>query len=159
MTRSQLMKRIEKAWIGLMAAYEDLSESEMVETGVSGKWSVRDIIVHVTSWEDESLKHLPGIIKGKRPPRYSDTYGGIDAFNARAMELNQDLALSEVLKRRDETRRKLIEYIKSVPEDMFTQETRFRRRLRLDTYGHYPKHAGAIRAWQELRRLNRGSGR
>ena len=32
---------------------------------------------------------------------------------------------------------------------MGTRETRFRRRLRLDTYSHYPKHARAIREWRE----------
>jgi len=35
------------------------------------------------------------------------------------------------------------------PEELLTMETRFRRRLRLDAYGHYPKHARAIRVWRE----------
>ena len=35
-----------------------------------------------------------------------------------------------------------------------TRETRFRRRLRLDTYGHYPKHAEAIRRWREQRQAS-----
>jgi hypothetical protein len=39
--------------------------------------------------------------------------------------------------------------VKSVPEDQFTRETRFRRRLRLDTYRHYPQHAAAIRTWRK----------
>jgi hypothetical protein len=39
--------------------------------------------------------------------------------------------------------------IGSVPEELFTRETRFRRRLRFDTYGHYPIHARAIRQWRE----------
>ncbi|MBP1636454.1 MAG: hypothetical protein H6Q10_3028, partial [Acidobacteria bacterium] len=28
-------------------------------------------------------------------------------------------------------------------------DTRFRRRLRADTYGHYPHHTRAIRSWRE----------
>jgi hypothetical protein len=39
--------------------------------------------------------------------------------------------------------------IQSVPEDQVTRETRFRRRLRLDTYHHYPQHAEAIRQWRQ----------
>src|SRR6266704_2872134 len=59
------------------------------------------------------------------------------------------LAHADVLRQLDETHRRLIDYIRGVPEEYFTQETRFRHRLRLDTYSHYPKHAKAIREWRE----------
>ena len=59
------------------------------------------------------------------------------------------LSLSDVLGQLDETHLLLVDYIESAPEGQFTRETRFRRRLRLDTYSHYPKHARAIRAWRQ----------
>jgi hypothetical protein len=77
-------------------------------------------------------------------------YGGIDAFNAQMAEQKGTLSLSQVLWQRDDTHRRLIDYIQTVPEDQLATETRFRRRLRLDTYGHYPKHAEAIRQWRDL---------
>jgi hypothetical protein len=118
-----------------------------------GDWSVKDIIAHVTWWEEEALRHLPSIIAGERPPRYSATYGGIDAFNAMMAERKRDLSLSDVLTQQDETHRRLISFVQSVPEDQFARETRFRRRLRLDTYGHYPIHTRAIREWRQQRSL------
>ena len=121
----------------------------MIESGAMGNWSVKDILAHVTTWEQEALKVLPLIIKGDRPPRYSTLYGGIDAFNALMMEQKRSFSLSEVLKQLDETHNRLINYVQSVPEEQFTQETRFRRRLRLDTYSHYPEHTRAIREWRE----------
>ncbi len=111
-------------------------------------WSVKDILAHVTTWEEEALKYLPLILTGGKPPRYSQ-YGGIDAFNAQMAEQKRGLALSEVQRQLDETHRRLLDYIRSVPEEHFTQETRFRHRLRLDTYSHYPQHAKAIREWRE----------
>jgi hypothetical protein len=51
----------------------------------------------------------------------------------------------------DTTHQRLIELIERVPEEQITSETRFRRRLRLDTYHHYPQHAEAIRSWRERR--------
>jgi len=149
---SQLLKRLDEAWNALKASYAGLSEYEMIESGVTGTWSVKDIIAHVTSWEDESLKILPLILAGKEPPRYSVAYGGIDAFNAQATEEKRDLSFSEVVRQRDDTHGRLIDFIKRVPEKEFIRETRFRRRLRLDTYSHYPKHAQAIRKWREQRR-------
>jgi hypothetical protein len=59
------------------------------------------------------------------------------------------LTLSEVINQMDQTHFRLVEYLESVPEDQFTTETRFRRRLRLDTYSHYPIHTRAIHEWRE----------
>jgi hypothetical protein len=57
-----------------------------------------------------------------------------------------------VLRQSDDVHQRLIDLIESAPEDQLIHETRFRRRLRLDTYGHYPKHAKAIRWWRERQR-------
>jgi hypothetical protein len=151
MNRSQLLGRLGKAWNALKESYAGLSEAEMLEPGVTGTWSIKDIIAHVTSWEGESLKHLPLILAGEKPPRYSVTYGGIDAFNAQTMEKKRHLSLSAVLQQRDDTHRRLVEFILNVPEEHFTRETSFRRRLRLDTYSHYREHRTAIEKWREQR--------
>lgn len=151
MKGAKVLQRLATAWEALLDSYAGLSEAELLEPGVTGAWSVRDIIAHVTWWEEEALTHLPLILTGGRPPRYSVTYGGIDAFNARMTDQRKSLPLNEVLRRRDDVHRRLITYLKSVPEDELGSETRLRRRLRLDTYGHYPKHARAIRNWRDGR--------
>ncbi len=149
MDRQQLLKQLEKRWTAFKESYAGLSDSQMTLPGITGNWSVKDIIAHVTWWEEEAIKHLPLIIMGGRPPRYSVKYGGIDGFNALMTEQKRGLSLSDVLRQQDETHRQLIAYIKSAPEDQFMRDTRFRRRLRLDTYNHYPKHAKAIWVWRE----------
>lgn len=151
MDRLQLLKRLDRAWQAFQESYAGLSDAQLLEPGVMGDWSVRDIIAHVTWWEEEALTHLPLILAGGKPLRYSVKYGGIDAFNAQMTELKRHLSLSEVLRQQDDTHRRLIEFIQNVPEDQFIQETRFRHRLRLDTYSHYPLHAEAIREWREQR--------
>src|SRR5881275_2707793 len=148
MDKQQLLKHLEKAWTAIKESYAGLSDSQLMEPDVMGNWSVKDILAHVTTWEEEALKYLPLIITGGRPPRYIQ-YGGIDAFNAQMTKQKRDLALSDVLAQLDETHHRLLDYIRSVPDEHFTRATRFRRRLRLDTYSHYPLHARAIREWRE----------
>src|SRR3981189_891089 len=75
--------------------------------GVTGGWSVPDILARVTTWEEEAQKHLPLILKGGKPPRYSVTYGGIDAFNAVMTERKKDFSLTKVLTQLDETHSQL----------------------------------------------------
>jgi hypothetical protein len=148
--RQRLLRRLDKAWAALTESYVGLSDSQLTEPGVTGDWSVKDILAHVTTWEGEALKHLPLIIAGGRPPRYV-RYGGIDAFNAKTTEEKRGLSLPEVLRQLDDTHGHLIDFVQRMPEAQFTRDTRFRRRLRLDTYSHYPKHAEAIRKWPEQR--------
>jgi hypothetical protein len=150
MNRSQLLKKLDLAWSEVKESYAGLSDSQVTEPGVTGDWSVKDILAHLTTWEEEALQYLPLITKGRRPPQYI-TYGGIDAFNAQTTEQKRDHSLHGVLRQLDETHYRLIGYLQSVPEEQFTRETRFRRRLRLDTYSHYPLHAKMIWEWREGR--------
>jgi DinB superfamily len=147
MEKQQLLKKLEKEWTAFNASYAGFSDAQLTDPGVMGDWSVKDIIAHVSTWEEEALKSLPLIIVGRRPPRYIQ-FGGIDAFNARMTEQKRGFALSEVLKQRDDIHQRLIDYIQEVPEEHFSGETRFRHRLRLDTSRHYPLHTRAIEEWR-----------
>ena len=149
--RQRLLIRLDKAWCAFKESYAGLSDADLLEPGVTGTWSVRDIIAHVTTWEEEALKHLPLVLMGKRPPRYSLTHGGIDAFNAKTTEQKKNLSLLEVFRDQEAVHHRLIELIEGVAADHLGGDTRFRHRLRLDTYGHYPKHADAIKKWRERR--------
>jgi len=149
MNKAQILVKLERAWNEFNETCAGLSEAEMVEAGVVEDWSIKDILAHVTWWEEEALKHLPHIAQGGRPPRYSVVYGGIDTFNAQMTELKRDLPLAEVRKQLAETHNRLVDYIEDAPDELFTSETRFRRRLRLDTYSHYPIHAQEIQHWRE----------
>lgn len=149
MKTQQVLDRLNAAWTDFEASYAGLSESRLLEPGVTGDWSVRDIIAHVTWWEEEALKHLPLVREGGRPTRYSVKYGGIDAFNALMTEQRKHLALDEVLRQHDHVHARLLDYVRAAPAELFARETRFRRRLRLDTFAHYPIHARAIRRWRE----------
>lgn len=149
MKKQQLIDNLEASWQALKDATLGLSEAQMLTPGVTGGWSVKDILAHVSWWEEEALKYLPLILQGGHPPRYSVMYGGIDAFNAQMTELRHGWPLAQVRERFDLTHQRLVEFINEVPEEQFKTETRFRRRLRADSLGHYPLHTQAILAWRE----------
>ena len=144
----RVLRRLQSAWAAFEESYAGLSDARLLEPGVTGDWSVKDIMAHVNTWEEEAVEYLPLIARGGTPPRYS-TSGGIDAFNARMVERKRDLPLSEVRRLLAESHRRLVELVKSAPDDQLAGETRFLRRLRLDTYGHYRLHADAIRKWRD----------
>ena len=146
--KQKLLRRIEKAWSEFRESYAGRSEAELLKPGVTGEWSVRDIIAHVTTWEEETLKHLPGMLQGKKYPRYSVMYGGLNSFNALMTANKKKFSLSEVFQQHEQVHGRLIEFLEKIPEEYLDSRTRFRHRLRMDTYSHYPKHARAIRKWR-----------
>lgn len=149
MKKQQLLDKLNTAWIDFTESYKGLTQAQLSIPGVTGEWSVKEIMAHITWWEAEALTHLPVIIVGGRPTTYMVKYGGIDAFNARMIELKSSLSLADVLREQAETHGRLVDYLHHVAEEHYIRETRFRRRLRLDTYGHYPIHTEVIRQWRE----------
>jgi hypothetical protein len=144
----RVVRTLEGAWAELRESYAGLTDALLLEPGVAGDWSLRDVLAHVGTWQEEALTHLPLIAAGGTPPRYATAFGGIDAFNALMAERKRDLPLADVRRGLDEAHRRLVELIRAAPEDQLTGDTRFRRRLRLDTYGHYRLHARWIREWR-----------
>jgi len=149
MNREQLLDKIDRAWSKFNAAWEGLSEADMTAPGVVGEWSVKDVLAHVTTWEEEALKYLPLIAQGQRPPRYKDLYGGLDSFNEQMAARKKALPLNVVIDQLQTTHRQLLDYLAAEPEEYLTRETPFRRRVRLDTYSHYPIHAQSILEWRQ----------
>ncbi len=149
MNREQLISRIERGWGAFNDAYAGLSEASLIEAGVVERWSVKDLITHVATWEEEALKALPIIMQGKRPPRY----GGVDSFNARQNAANSRLSLQEAHEALRRSHQSLLDFVATLPEPWYETETRFRHRLRLDTWSHYREHTQAILAWRQMKGL------
>lgn len=143
------MGRIDKQWRAFNDTIAGVSDAAMLETGVVEGWSVKDVIAHVATWDGEALKALPLIMQAKRPPHY----GGVDNFNARQYDANARLSLSQARDALAATHQRLLAFLDSVPESWFAIETRFRHRLRLDTWGHYPEHTQAVLNWRKERGL------
>jgi hypothetical protein len=134
-------------WQALLDAMAAVPGDALLTPGVVEDWSVRDLMVHVTSWDGELLKALPTILEGRRPPRYSTTYGGIDAFNALVQGRSSELPLVQVRREMAAMHGRVLAALQAAPESEFAVENRLRRRIREDSYSHYRQHATHIRQW------------
>ncbi|MCO5221426.1 MAG: ClbS/DfsB family four-helix bundle protein [Thermomicrobiales bacterium] len=146
--RDRLRTTIESRWNALLDSFDGLTDAQMVEPGVVGDWSVKDVLAHITTWEAEALHHLPAIAEGKKPPTYASRYGSLDEFNARKFEENHARSLDEVRERLLDVHTQLLAYLETVPDELLHSKQRFRSRLRWDTYSHYAMHTAHIREWR-----------
>jgi hypothetical protein len=147
-TRERLMTTMTRSWNALLASIEGLSDEELTMPGVVGDWSVKDILAHITTWEEEGLHHLPTVAQGKKPPTYASQYGSLDGFNALKYEENARRSLPEVRERLLGVHDQVLDYLDTVPDELLHSRERFRNRLKWDTYSHYAMHAKHIQEWR-----------
>ena len=95
MSKEQILIRLEQEWKAFLDSLVGLTDNILMESGAVGHWSIRDVMAHIATWEEEALKVLPLILEGKPIPRYTK-YGGIDVFNALEQERKRHLPLELV---------------------------------------------------------------
>ena len=108
MSKESVLGRLEQSWQAFLKSFAGLPEPALFEEGVCGEWSIRDIMAHITTWEEETLEALPLILENKRLPRYSTKYGSVDAFNALHWEKKKKLSFSQVRKDLASTHKRLM---------------------------------------------------
>jgi uncharacterized protein (TIGR03083 family) len=154
--RQRTLRRLEREWQALLEALRSVPDTDLTKAAVVQGWSVRDLIGHIAAWDREFLKAAPVILAGRRPPLYSATYGSLDAFNALIHESLAGTAPDELMAELNAGHQQVIDAVEGFPDEALRGETRLKRRLRLDTYGHYREHAAQIRAWLGPRQLADG---
>lgn len=55
MNQAQLLERLDERWREFLASFAGLPDDALLMPGVTGVWSVRNLIAHVTTWEEEAL--------------------------------------------------------------------------------------------------------
>jgi hypothetical protein len=141
--KERTLDRLEQKWQALLQTWQGLPEDIRLRPGAVGYWSVRDVMAHIATWDEEARKALPLILEGRPLPRYM----GIDAFNARQQERKRHLSLEQVEAELFSTHENLVSFLKTVTESAF-DSPRFMKRLRLDTISHYREHASQLAAWR-----------
>jgi len=141
--KERALNVVEARWGELLSLVQRVPRRHMEEPGAVGIWSVKDLLGHITTWEEECIKAITRHLEGKRPVRY----GSIDAFNARQAAAKKDLPLVDIVERLHEGHARLVSFLKGLPEECFDSRTTTRKRMRLDVYAHYQLHAEDLARW------------
>ncbi|HSB90831.1 MAG TPA: DinB family protein [Anaerolineales bacterium] len=161
MNKGELLKAMEASRAELLAALAGLSDENLLEPGVVGEWSVRDVLQHISLWEAEAVKLLMHVQQRRKPT--GDRWSGkldLDSLNARWHAETKDRPLAAVrpdfeavrqqtirrlndLSDADLANPRLLPWLKGRPVWQYVFE---------DTAEHEQEHAAQIRAWRDARR-------
>jgi hypothetical protein len=82
-TKAQLVERLQTERRRLEQNLARLTAEQMVQPGVVGAWSTKDVLAHLAAWEALCLSWLDTSQQGGTPavPAAGFTWGTIDALN------------------------------------------------------------------------------
>jgi hypothetical protein len=143
--KAQQLEQVQAAWQRLVAALEQVPEGRVSEPGIVGDWSAKDLMGHITTWEEKTVEAFQRFVaKGKATVYVS--MKTVDAVNAREVKRKRSLPYAEIRASFYQTHQRLMTFLQGLPEPVFA-EARMRRRLALDTYEHYGEHRTQLLRW------------
>ena len=149
----ELLKTERARWEALLA---EVGEARMEIAGVTGDWTVKDIVGHLTAWESRPVEWFRAARAGTapEPPRWDNELDETQ-INAWIYESNRKRSLNDVLAESRDNFARLLEAVRAVSEEELTSRDKFvwlnggslREAIAGNTYEHYREHGDAIRAW------------
>src|SRR5262245_29210550 len=115
MERQQLLAVVEDTWRQLDAAIDGLDEAALTEPGVVEAWSIKDLLGHITAWEQMALRRVDRWRRGE--PLIDPDWTSTDAYNAGEAARRRDVPLSAVRAESAETRQRLRATLKALTDD------------------------------------------
>ena len=163
-SKAQLLDWIKNARAPLDRLIGQLTEEQMLQPGVENRSSVKDLLAHITTWEQHLVRRLAAAAKDKVPEVYvidPDEPGepeGIDAVNEYIFTRNAQLPLRQVLSDFHRSLQDVLQAVDALSEhDLFDPQGLTQlfgypveRIIGSDTFYHYPEHIQSIRLYSVL---------
>ena len=143
--REGVLRAMDSAWLELESAIRRVPDDRVDVPGVVGPWSVKDLIGHVATWDQEAIQALRRYLSD-RDTKALVTWPDVDDFNARETARKRDTSLAELRRQLDETHLQIVELVSGLAEEEFAS-SEVEARIRIDTYDHYADHTAQILCW------------
>lgn len=145
-TREKMLEEINEAWRELENVLDRVPPARMEEAGVVEDWSIKDLIGHVATWENDARTRIIDYLgRGDKSVLH---WQDVDAFNARTSAEKKSIPLPEILADAREIHGTFSQLVESMDEEALNVPE-VEKRVRVDSFDHYREHAQHIRDWLE----------
>lgn len=160
MDKNELIDAMEDERQELQEMLEDLPDEVLLEPGVNGDWSIKDILNHLTFWEGQIVTLLFQVQRGlAKPTTVHFGSESVDEINRRWHEEGKNRSLEIVWKDWLGVRRQAIRRVAEFSNSELNDPQRYpwQKGVPLyqwvlnDTVEHEEEHGDQIREWLEAR--------
>ena len=139
---NDVLRQIDDSWRELQSALAEVPGDRVEEPGVVGRWSTKDLLGHVTTWEVEMMANVKRVVDGLEMKRYPD----VDAFNADASVTKRAMSVEDLRRELSTVHGETVRFVSELPDELLGREE-VEWRIRIDSFAHYREHAEQIRRW------------
>ncbi len=154
LSKSELLHQIRTQRLQLEKTLAHLTPGQMLQSGVSGKWTVKDVLAHISAWERFMLSWAGSHLRGE-PPQVPLPWD-VERMNAGIYARAKDLTLAEVLEEFHQSYREALalsenlseEQLQTIYTDTWPMGPLWTG-VAANTIWHYQEHRQSIETWQE----------
>jgi hypothetical protein len=156
MKKDELLNALEDERERFLEVIDGLSDEELIEPGVAGDWSVKDIIFHISMWEADLVKLLWQLSQGEKPSTTYFTNSSVDEINATWQDISRTRSLDQTLVDFEAVRKQTRRRVRAIPEKDLNDPERYEwlegnplwKWIAGDSFEHEIEHAAQIRKWR-----------
>jgi hypothetical protein len=146
--KASLLRLIQMEHTQLEALLTTLNEEQLLRPNVTGSWTVKDVLAHLTWWEQAMISEvLSGV---ELDPGLGGQPWSSERANVLMVEAKRETPLSEVLAAFHDSYQQILQMVEGLTEADLTNDERYTH-LANNTGNHYAEH----RRWIEAG-LNQG---
>lgn len=126
MNRADLLKGLQQENQEWEAFLERIGPERMDQPGVSGYWSVKDIIAHITGWRRRTVGRLQAAQRGEPEPSpfWPAQLHTDDEINGWFFETNHERPVQEILDESQQVFVQLLDAIRGLPDEILANPAR-----------------------------------
>lgn len=113
--RAEILKGMETSHAAMMAQLDEIDRNRKIYP----LWTIREILAHLSGWDDTIVSYLSALLKGEIPPVLAPR--GVDVYNEETVSTREGLGYDRILSEYIQTRAKVMELVRTIPEEMVTQ--------------------------------------
>jgi hypothetical protein len=115
--REEILQTIESSHAMMMTQLDEVDKNRKIYP----LWTVREIIAHLSGWDDAAIGFTSALLKGETPPIPAPR--GADVYNEETVSTREGLSYDHIVREYVNTRAKLISLVRQMTEEMVTQKS------------------------------------
>lgn len=161
--KTELLEAMQSSYAAFEALLAPLSEEQLTTPGVNGEWAIKDILVHLATWQKRMALRLEALARDdetnpNQPPINTDEE--MNRFNDETFAANRTRPLNLVWFDFRSSYQRMLEDTKALSESNLFDKQRYAwlegdalwENIAGNSFAHYKEHTPMIEAWLAAKR-------
>ena len=115
--QSEILQAYERSRAIMMSQLDEIDRNRKIYP----LWTIREIIAHLSGWDDAAIGFLNALLKGELPP--TPAMRGTTVYNDETVSTREGLNYDQILREYISTRSNLLSLIRSASDDILTKKS------------------------------------